>query len=76
METLFASAFAATAAFFGWLTKRQMKTNHGKRPGEYLEMILDVRENQTELHQKFVEHMEQDNRNFQDLADLIRERNS
>lgn len=51
-----------------------LQTNHGKRPGEYLEMIHDVRESQLDLKKALIEHTEQDSQRFEELAALIRER--
>lgn len=79
MEAVFVALFGAITSYFAWRSERHAKrvdkktdTNHGKTPGEYLEMILDVRESQLDLHQSLLEHTEQDARNFEQLAHLIK----
>jgi len=53
MEAVLIAFFGAVASFFTWRSKVHAKgarddiaTNHGKRPGEYLEMVGDVKNEQ------------------------------
>lgn len=80
MEAVVIAVFGAISAFFAWRAQvaaknvdKKTETNHGKTPGEYLEMILDVRESQLDLHQTLLDHTEQDAKNFEKLAALIQE---
>jgi hypothetical protein len=75
----------AIAGFFSWRSAKRAKsvdvkteTNHGKSPGEYLEMVLDVKEavlevrdGQLELREKFDAHTEQDRVNFERIQALV-----
>lgn len=54
-------ALGAVTAIFQWLNRRAMKTNHGKRPGEYLEMVA-------ELKADLAAHTIQDADNFSKLS--------
>jgi hypothetical protein len=58
----FVAAVPATiAAFAAWRTHSQVKTNHGMRAGEYLELTLS----------QLNAHTEQDDRNFRELRHEI-----
>jgi hypothetical protein len=58
VEGVVAAAFLVIGNFFAWRaakhskeTKDDLRTNHGKRPGEYLEMIGEVLAQQA-LHER------------------------
>lgn len=83
----------AVTSYFAWRASvnskkvdRKTETNHGRTPGEYLEMVLEVKDGVLDLKQSFVDvkgqvvnlheqlsaHTEQDARNFEDLATLVK----
>lgn len=58
--------------------RRDLETNHGKRPGEYLEMVADVKVGQdivsaqlSNLTAHLVAHAELDAKNFKELRELL-----
>lgn len=88
MEAVLIALFGACAAFFSWRAnvhakdvKRNTTTNHGHTAGEYLEMILDVKDAvldtkqaQVDLKEQLIAHTAQDNANFDALQTLINTR--
>ena len=62
-------------ALFGQLAsiKASVKTNHGKRPGEYLEMIAELLEGQGEIKAQLDAHTTQDAERFDELTERLDE---
>lgn len=48
-----------------------MATNHGRRPGEYLEMLPMVIDSQLRFDRRLTEHTEQDAVNFARISDRL-----
>lgn len=74
--------FAFLAARRSGQTKAQVETNHGKRPGEYLELIADLvdsmknaatSEDVKALHAVLADHTRADAENFEALQSAIEE---
>lgn len=64
MGVVYAARAAAGARSAAKEVHAEVKTNHGKTAGQYLEMIQDVKED-------LAAHTEQDDRNFRELRDRI-----
>lgn len=71
MEAVVIALAGAVTGFFSWRasvhsksTRDDLQTNHGKRPGEYLEMIQEVRKD-------LANHTLQDAENFDRLSEHI-----
>lgn len=74
--------FAYLSARRSGETKTQVETNHGKRPGEYIELIADLvdiakggatKEDVQALHGALTEHTKADAENFEALRSSIEE---
>ena len=88
MEAVIVAVFGSITGFFAWRasvhskgTRDDIQTNHGKRPGEYLEMSADIPEiamrvsnieaEQAKVAQELAAHTIQDATNFGLLTKLM-----
>jgi hypothetical protein len=75
---LLIAIFGTVASFFAWRasvhskgTNINIQTNHGKRPGEYLEMVAENLERINDIGEQLAAHTEQDGENFREIARMI-----
>jgi len=78
LAAVIAAVAAMRAASHAKQGRKDTATNHGKRPGEYLEMVAEIRDGQdamttemSALARLIAEHTIQDAQNFAELRMLI-----
>lgn len=79
LSALFVAIPATVAAWSSLVNGRAMKTNHGKRPGEYLEegaiAAVETHSRIGDLEVALTQHMANDNENFTEIRQMLEAQN-